>query len=122
MTRLRWLSSTAPIIARRARPGLPSRWLALPRILLLSHVFVPRPGRLAASGRGGLRHLVGVVGGRQARTDVEELADTCRASQVADGLGQEGPLLLHVGDDRGEIADRLLGAPLSAAKLSLPEY
>jgi hypothetical protein len=66
------------------------------------------------------RMPTGVVRGGQAGADVQELADAARAGQVADSPGQEGPLFPHPGDDRGEIADRLLGGFPVGREVVLP--
>jgi hypothetical protein len=58
----------------------------------------------------GLGYLVGVAWGGQARADVEELADTALAGQVADGTGQERPVGPRAGHYLRTLAHHFLGS------------
>ena len=60
---------------------------------------------------GALRDLVGVVGGRQAGADVEELAYALLVGQVADGASQEVPARDGHVDEPGKIP--LIWSPIS---------
>jgi len=68
----------------------------------------------AGPGVDALGHLVGVVRGRYAGADVEELADARLAAQLADGPAEEGPVGADRGDDLrvgrgGELSGLLVG-------------
>jgi hypothetical protein len=63
---------------------------------------------------------VDVAGGGDAGADVQELADTRLTGQVLHGAAQEGPLLAHLGADRGDLlgdglSDRLVGGEVVLA-------
>ena len=66
-------------------------------------------------GSGPLGELVGVVDGRQARADVQELADPRLKGQVAHGPGQERPASTGDVDDAGVDLDVLSPASRSTA-------
>ena len=67
----------------------------------------------AAAGRDVLRDLVGVVRGRDAGADVEELADARLPGQVTHRAGQEGAVGADRVDDVRIGLDRLLaGRPV----------
>src|SRR5690606_35584264 len=55
-----------------------------------------------ALGGDALGHLVGVVGRRQAGSDVQELADARLGDQIRDVAAQKGPAAAGDGDDAGE--------------------
>ncbi len=61
-------------------------------------VHVDHPG----ARRGPVRDLVHVVGGGQARADVEQLPDAGLADQVAHYPAEHGPLRLHADLDFGQ--------------------
>jgi len=62
---------------------------------------------------------VGVVGGRQAGADVEELADAGLTGQVADRTGEEGPGGAGVLDDGREDGTDLVANPLIGGEVVL---
>src|SRR5690606_26850369 len=72
----------------------------------------------AGVGRGALRHLVGVVDGRQAGADVEELPDADLAGQVPDRAGEEGPgVPRHVHDLRVDGDELVAGGAVDGVVL-----
>src|SRR5690606_39602736 len=77
------------------------------RLLLPPSCPSPFPYTTLFRSRGdALGDLVGVVHGRQARADVEELPDTGVLRQVADGAAQEVPVSAGVLHDLREEAHR----------------
>jgi hypothetical protein len=67
----------------------------------------------------GLGDLMGVVRGRDAGLDIEELADA-RLGHVPDRTAEEAPVGPHPGHNGGRGRHPRSAASLSAAKLSLP--
>ncbi len=70
--------------------------------------------------RGAQRDLVNVVRGRQAGPDVEQLANTGLADEIADNPAENGLLRLHADLDAGKPGDDLIADRAVGGEVILP--